>query len=74
MHGNNISINRTPRLEELANLLKHLITTLSRYQTDGLEDQKITSRLPFYALLHLKIMIVNASIILTIMIVNASII
>ena len=28
MRGNNIPINGTPRLEELANLLKHLIATL----------------------------------------------
>ena len=55
MRGNNISINGTPRLEDLANLLKHLIATLSRHQTDGLEDEKITSRSPLYAFLHLKI-------------------
>ena len=56
MRWNNIPINGTPRLEELANLLKHLIATLSRHQTDGLEDGKRgTSRLPPYSLLHLKI-------------------
>ena len=36
MRGKNIPINGTPCLEELANLLKHLIATLSRHQTDGL--------------------------------------
>ena len=36
MRGNNIPISGTPRLEELASLLKHLIATLSRHQTDGL--------------------------------------
>ena len=36
MRGNNIPINGTPRLEELANILKHLIATLSRHQSDGL--------------------------------------
>ena len=47
MRGNKIPINETPRLEELANLLKHLIATLSRHQTDGLEDgTRGTSRLP----------------------------
>ena len=56
MRGNNIPINGTLRLEELANLLKHLIATLSRHQTDGLEDGKGgTSRLPLYTFLHLKI-------------------
>ena len=40
MRGNNIPINGTLRLEELANLLNHLIATLSRHQTDGLEDEK----------------------------------
>ena len=47
MRRNNIPINGTPRLEELANLLKHLIATLFRHQTDGLEDgTRGTSRLP----------------------------
>ena len=56
MRGNNIPINGTPRLEELANLLKHFIATLSRHQTDGLEDGKRgTSRLPLYTFLDLKI-------------------
>ena len=56
MRGNNIPINGTPRLEELANLLKHLIATLSRHQTDGLEDGKRGApRLPLYTFLHLKI-------------------
>ena len=56
MCGNNIPINGTPRLEELTNLLKHLIASLSRHQRDGLEDEKIgTSRLPLYPFLHLKI-------------------
>ena len=56
MRGNNIPINGTPRLEELANLLKHLLATLSRHQTDSLEDGKRgTSRLPLYTFLHLKI-------------------
>ena len=56
MRVNNIPINRTPRLEDLTNLLKHLIATLSRHQTDGLEDgKKGTSRLPLYTFLHLKI-------------------
>ena len=40
MRGNNIPISGTLRLEELANLLNHLIATLSRHQTDGLEDEK----------------------------------
>ena len=56
MRVNNIPINRTPRLEDLTNLLKHLIATLSGHQTDGLEDgKKGTSRLPLYKFLHLKI-------------------
>ena len=56
MRGNNIPINGTPRLEELANLLKHLTATLSRHQTDGLEHGKRgTSRLPLCTFLHLKI-------------------
>ena len=40
MRGNNIRINGTPRLEELANLLKYLIATTSRHQIDGLEHGK----------------------------------
>ena len=55
MRENDISINGKLCLEELPNLLKHLITTLSRHQADGLEDEKITSRLPLHAFLHLKI-------------------
>ena len=56
MRGYDITISGTPRLEELPNLLKHLIATLSRQQTDGLEDGKTgTSRLPLYTFLHLKI-------------------
>ena len=56
VRGNNIPINGTPRLEELTNLRKHLIATLSRHQTDGLGDGKRgTSRLPLYMFLHLEI-------------------
>ena len=56
MRGNNIAINGTPRLEDIANLLKHLIATLSRHQTDRLEDGKRgMSALPLYTFLHLKI-------------------
>ena len=56
MRGNNIPINGTPRPEELANLLKYLLATLSRHQTDSLEDGKRgTSRLLLYAFLRLKI-------------------
>ena len=56
MRGNIIPINGTPRLEEFANLLKHLIATLSRYQTDGLEyGKRGMSRLPLDTFLHLKI-------------------
>ena len=56
MREKKIHISGTPRLEELANLLKHLIATLSRHQTDGLEDGKRgTSRLPLYTYLHLRI-------------------
>ena len=56
MRGNIIPINGTPRPEELANLLKHLIATLSRSQTDGLEyGKRSPSRLPLYTFLHLKI-------------------
>ena len=55
MRGNIIPINGTPPLEELANLLKHLIATLSRHQTDDLEyGKRGTSRLPLYTFLHLK--------------------
>ena len=39
IRGNNIPING-PLLLELANLLAHLIATLSRHQTDGLENGK----------------------------------
>ena len=56
MRGYNILINRTPCLEELANLLMHLIATLSRHKRDGLEDGKRgTSTLPLYTFLHLNI-------------------
>ena len=56
MRGNNIHINEITRLEELANLLKHLIATLSRHQTDGLEGGKRgTFRLSLYTFLYLKI-------------------
>ena len=56
MRENNIPINGRPRLEELTNLLKHLTATLSRHQTDGLEDgTRGTSRLPLYTFLNLKI-------------------
>ena len=56
MRGNNIPINGPLPPEELANLLTHLIATFSRHQTDGLEDGKrVTSRLPLYTFLHLKI-------------------
>ena len=56
MRGNNIPINGLLILEELANLLTHLIVTLSRHQTDDLEDGKgSTSRSPLYTFLHLKI-------------------
>ena len=50
MRGNKIPINGIPRLDELANLLMHLIATLSRHKTDALEDG-----LPLYTFLHLKI-------------------
>ena len=51
MRGNNIPISGTPPNEEPANLLKHLIATLSRHQTDGLVDRKRgTSTLPLYVL------------------------
>ena len=56
IHGNNIHINGAPRLEELVNLLKHLIATLSRHQIDDLGDGKRgTSKWPFYTFLHWKI-------------------
>ena len=56
MRGNIIPINGTPRLEELANLQKHLIATLSRHQTDGLEyGKRGMSRLLLDTFLHLKI-------------------
>ena len=56
MRGNNIPINGTPPNEEPANLLKHLIATLSRHQTDGLVNGKRgTSTLPYYTFSHLKI-------------------
>ena len=38
MRGNKIPINGIPGLDELANLLMHLIVTLSRHKTDVLED------------------------------------
>ena len=54
--GNNIPIIGTPLLEELANILKHLIATLPRHQTDDPEDGKRgPSRLLLYMFLHLKI-------------------
>ena len=54
--GNNIPINGTLLLEELANFLTHLIATLPRNQTDDLEDGKRgTTRLPLYTFSHLKI-------------------
>ena len=40
MRGNNIPINGPLILEQLENSLTHLIATLSRHQTDGLEDEK----------------------------------
>ena len=56
MPGNNNPIDGPLLLEELANLLTHLIATLSWHQTDGLEDRKrCTSRLTLYTFLHLKI-------------------
>ena len=56
MRGNNIPINGPLLLEKLANLRMHLIATLSRHQTDGLEDGKRgTSKLPLYKFFHLKI-------------------
>ena len=55
MRGNIILINGTAPLEGLAILLKHLIVTLSRHQTDGLEyGKRGASRLPLYTFLHLK--------------------
>ena len=56
MRGNNIPIIGPLLLEELADLLTHLIATLSKHQTDGLENGKGgTFRLPLYTFLHLKI-------------------
>ena len=56
IRGNNIPISEPLLPEKLANLLTHLIATLSTHQTDGLEDgKKGTSRLLLYAFLHLKI-------------------
>ena len=56
IRGNNIPISGPLLLEELANLLTHLTATLSRHQTDGLEDRmRGTSRLPLYTFLRLKI-------------------
>ena len=55
---NNIPINGPLPLGELANLLTHLITALSRHWTDadGLEDGKRGAyRLPLYTFLHLEI-------------------
>ena len=53
MRRNNIPIYGPILLEELANLLTHLTATLSRYQTDGLEDGKRgTSRLSLYTFLY----------------------
>ena len=40
MRGNNIPINGPLLFRKLANLRMHLIATLSRHQTDGLEDGK----------------------------------
>ena len=55
MRGNIIPIYGTTHLEELANLLNHLIATLSRHQTDGLEyGKRGRSRLPLYTFLYLK--------------------
>ena len=58
MRGNNIPINGIPGLEELANLLKHLIATPSRHQTDGLEHGKRGREVRpdyLFTFLHLKI-------------------
>ena len=56
MRGSNIPINGPHLLEELVNLLTHLIATLSRHQTNGLKDGKRdASRQPLHAFLHLKI-------------------
>ena len=55
IHGNNIPTNGPRYLEEFQNLLKHLIGTLSRHQTDGLEyGKRGLNRIPLYTLLHLK--------------------
>ena len=40
VRGNNIPSSEPLLLEELSNLLTHLIATLSRHQMDGLEDGK----------------------------------
>ena len=56
IRGNNIPISGLLLLEELANLLTHLMATLFRHQTDGLEDgMRGKSRLPVYMFLQLKI-------------------
>ena len=56
IRGKNIPISGALLLEELANLLTHLMATLSRHQTDGLKDgMRGTSRSPLYTLLQLKI-------------------
>ena len=53
MRGNNILTNGPLLLEELTNLLTHLIATLFSHQMDGLENGKRgTFRLPLYTLLH----------------------
>ena len=56
MRWNNIPINGPLLLEKLVNLRMHLIATISRHQTDGLENGKGgTSKLPLYKFFHLKI-------------------
>ena len=53
IRGNNIPVSGPFFLEELVNLLTHLIATLSRHQTDGLEDGKRGStRLLLYTFLY----------------------
>ena len=53
MSRNDIPINGPILHEEIANLLTPLIATLSRYQTDGLEDGKRgTPRLSLYTFLY----------------------
>ena len=55
MRENNIPINGPLYLEELANLLTHLIANLPTHQTDGLQDGKRgTSLLSVYKFLHFK--------------------